>query len=149
MAIVKCTHCGGECDGRLTLAIHLCSLRVNQLACPWPFCTEDCRASWFEEATSEHLFTVAQIPDGLPREDWPLDLHDQDGQTMLAVIHHDGGEDRFRVVIHTAQAPTVIAGNAIEVHSFEHPHHINAWWTGAMDHEPMIDPVQTEKEGSR
>lgn len=137
MVLINCTHCGTGCDGLLTLSVHLCSLRVNQMASPWSFCSEKCRATWFETATEEHLFAVDHIHDDVPQEEWPLNLHIHDGAVVLSVIHHDGGEGRFTIDIPTSQAPTIIAGTPVEFHSFEHPHHVNQWWTGLLAHEPM------------
>lgn len=146
MAIVACKHCGSDCDGRTTLAVHLCSLRVNQLALPWSFCNEDCRDAWFETPTDEHLFHVAAIPEGLPREEWTLGLHEHDGETIATVIHHDGGDDRFGISIPGAPADTIICGTPVAQHRFDHPHHINAWWCGEEQADPL--PLPTEKEGS-
>lgn len=134
--MATCTNCGTACSGTITLAVHVCTLRVNMYVTPWPFCGVACRAAWFDAATPENLCGVATFDPGAPCED----LHDQDGPTMLAVIHHEGGGERCAIAIPSAPAPSIHPGRFSEVHEFQHPHHINAWWRGDLDHAPLGSP---------
>ena len=141
-----CKQCAKDCSGQITLAVHLCSLRVNQLATPWSFCSEDCRLAWFDTDTNEDLFAVAAIPADQQIEDWPLDLHDQDGETVLTVICHDASTARFGVSIPGTQQDTVISGTPMAQYRFQEPGDINTWWRG----EQAVVPIDllAEKAGS-
>jgi hypothetical protein len=129
---MKCAHCGSDCDGRLTLSVHVVNLRVNLWMSPWSFCSPEHRLAWFDEPGSSDLLPVTDDP-----AEARAALHTQDvarsGTLLALIVHHDGDGSAFEMKLPTAPFPSVHSGRVVSQHPFDDPHHVNRWWRGEME----------------
>jgi len=131
-ATVKCAHCGAPVLGQCALFVHLGDNpphgrpNVNVISPGFQFCGPPCRDAWWSTPTEEPL------------------IHDPDllaspHPIMATVIHGDEHTKVQSVIIETddgaavAQNWGVYAGH----HAFEHHDHLESWWRGDADVEPI------------
>lgn len=131
-----CAHCGARCSGGVQVFLHLGDNpphgrpRVNVISQGFAFCTDACRAAWWDTPTADAL-----VPDpSMVASDHTI------GATLFHVDPHSA-DRAVEIVDDDGQLLAVQKGNPVAHFQLASGEQLESWWRGETDVPEIPLPV--------